>query len=243
MSKHTGPVNSVTTDHLREVIASSQTMKEVLETLGAPSNTGGGYRTLKDRCNREGISLKELRGRSRESQGERLRSAQGKRKIPLSEILVAGSTYSTGHLKKRLIKDGLLENCCSECRGEAEWQGKDLVLTLDHINGSNRDHRLENLRLLCPNCNSQTSTFSGRNKPKPPSRQCQICGSPAPYSRSGLCRSCVSKKQASRTRIKSPSKSDIKSDLETMSHRAMGRKYEVSDTTIRKWAKGYGLID
>jgi 5-methylcytosine-specific restriction endonuclease McrA len=66
-------------------------------------------------------------------------------------------------LKRRLLAKGLLQRRCSEC-GLTDWRGAPLALVLDHINGDPRDHRLENLRLLCPNCNSQTPTFAGRNK-------------------------------------------------------------------------------
>jgi hypothetical protein len=66
------------------------------------------------------------------------------------------------HLKTRMIKAGLLESRCQICR-LAEWRGKPLSIHLDHINGDKDDNRLENLRMLCPNCHSQTPTFSGRN--------------------------------------------------------------------------------
>jgi HNH endonuclease len=82
---------------------------------------------------------------------------------PLSAILVDGSTYMDRYrLKKRLVAADLLPNACNVC-GVTEWQGKPLVLELDHINGVSDDHRLENLRLLCPNCHSQTDTYCGRN--------------------------------------------------------------------------------
>lgn len=83
--------------------------------------------------------------------------------IPLEEAMVENSTYQRGALKRRLICEGLIENECSICAAKPIWQGKPLVLVLDHINGVNNDHRFENLRLLCPNCNSQTDTFAGRN--------------------------------------------------------------------------------
>ncbi len=66
------------------------------------------------------------------------------------------------HVKLRLIKAGLLENSCQSC-GLTDWQGRALSMQLDHINGVSNDNRLENLRMLCPNCHSQTETFSGRN--------------------------------------------------------------------------------
>jgi hypothetical protein len=86
------------------------------------------------------------------------------RQVPLEHILVEDSDYlSLRCLKKRLLAAGLLELHCKLC-GLVEWQGRPLSLVLDHINGNPRDHRLLNLRLLCPNCNSQTPTFAGRNK-------------------------------------------------------------------------------
>ncbi len=81
------------------------------------------------------------------------------------EILVENSPYKNiPILKKRLLKEGLLEYKCAICGNTGEWLGQPLTLQLDHINGDHFDHRLENLRLLCPNCHSQTETFSGKNK-------------------------------------------------------------------------------
>lgn len=86
-------------------------------------------------------------------------------KRPLSEILVERSTYAwTSTLKRRLLKEGLLVNQCSRCGRPPEWLGEPLTMILDHRNGDNRDNRLENLRLLCPNCNSQQPTFAGKNR-------------------------------------------------------------------------------
>jgi len=84
--------------------------------------------------------------------------------LPLESVMTENSTYNRCHLKRRLIQDGIIANKCCECGLAPEWNGKKLVLVLDHINGVSNDHRKENLRLLCPNCNSQQSTFAGRNK-------------------------------------------------------------------------------
>ncbi len=87
--------------------------------------------------------------------------------ISLRELCIENSWYSAKtRLKERLIEEGILENKCEECGIENFWNGKPLVLQLDHINGNNRDHRIENLRILCSNCHSQTSNFAGKNKRK-----------------------------------------------------------------------------
>lgn len=83
----------------------------------------------------------------------------------MEEILVENSTYlNRAKLKERLVRDNLLKYECSVCGNTGEWNNKFLSLQLDHINGINNDNRIENLRFLCPNCHSQTDTFSGKNK-------------------------------------------------------------------------------
>lgn len=65
--------------------------------------------------------------------------------------------------KERLYALGLLARECLECGSGEEWQGKPLVLQLDHIDGNTANNRIENLRILCPNCHSQTGTWCHRN--------------------------------------------------------------------------------
>ena len=85
-------------------------------------------------------------------------------KYSMEEILVENSSYTNRtRLKERLIKEKLLEYKCSICQNNGIWLNKELTLQLDHINGINNDNRIENLRFLCPNCHSQTDTYSGKN--------------------------------------------------------------------------------
>jgi len=125
------------------------------------SPVGGSYKTMYDHFARLGLDTSHFTG-----QGHlkgKIPSWTPKR--PLVEILVEHSTYRDNRkLKRRLLREGLLVNRCYECGLEPLWQGKPLVLVLDHINGKSSDYRIENLRLLCPNCNSQQDTFAGRNK-------------------------------------------------------------------------------
>ena len=82
------------------------------------------------------------------------------RSLPIEEILRNSVSRTT--IKRRLIQAGILINECDEC-GLSEWRNKPLSIQIDHRNGVRNDHRLENLRMLCPNCHSQTETFAARN--------------------------------------------------------------------------------
>lgn len=81
---------------------------------------------------------------------------------PLDHVFAVGTNTNRGELKRRLFLLGIKDNRCERC-GVSEWLSAPLTLALHHINGERMDNRIENLELLCPNCHSQTDTFSGRN--------------------------------------------------------------------------------
>ncbi len=84
------------------------------------------------------------------------------RRLPLERVLGSSSRRV---VKRYLLEAGILENRCSWC-GITEWRGRPISIQIDHVNGISDDHRLENLRMLCPNCHSQTETFAARNSRK-----------------------------------------------------------------------------
>lgn len=82
-------------------------------------------------------------------------------------FLVKDSPFiSTSNLKSKLVKFGYLKYECTECGNNGEWNNKKLTLQLDHENGDSTDNRLINLKIKCPNCHSQTETYSGKNNRK-----------------------------------------------------------------------------
>ncbi len=89
-----------------------------------------------------------------------------KQKIPLEKILSRDSSFQSYKLKKRLFIAGLKFKYCEECGWDKKTLDGRIPLELDHINGDSRDNRLENLRILCPNCHSLKPTHRGRNKKK-----------------------------------------------------------------------------
>lgn len=81
--------------------------------------------------------------------------------IPLEELLSRNG--SRHYVKQRLLSAGILSNMCQIC-GISDWLGRPLNVHIDHVNGVRDDHRLENLRMLCPNCHSQTDTYGAKNR-------------------------------------------------------------------------------
>jgi hypothetical protein len=88
---------------------------------------------------------------------------KGNPKFELNEILEGKHPhFQTYKLKNRMLKEGLIENVCSIC-GITEWNNNPINMELDHIDGNRSNHKLENLRMLCPNCHSQTETYRSKN--------------------------------------------------------------------------------
>jgi hypothetical protein len=171
--------------------------------------------------------------------------------------MVNGSTYNRGRLKNRLFEEGLKARRCELCGLGETWRGKKMSLVLDHVNGVSDDHRLENLRILCPNCAATLDTHCGRNLPR--ERSCVRCnlsfeprhvrhrycsltcfnqgrsdnrGNPTPVSTWGIARPRARK-------VERPPFAQLTDEIDEMGYLAVGRKYGVSDNAIRKWVRQY----
>lgn len=146
-------------DTFIKVVKSSRSIRQAILNLGL-NETGSAYAVFKRRIaklNLDTSHFAEPKSFLKTHRG--FMPAQ-----PLSEILVEHSTYTSSHrLKNRLINEGVLSDICIECQ-LTHWRGKKLSLHLDHRNGVPDDNRLENLRLLCPNCHSLTDTYAGKNR-------------------------------------------------------------------------------
>jgi hypothetical protein len=165
---------------------------------------------------------------------------------PLDELLVENCHYNRGRLKARLYETGLKRRQCEICGQEEEWHGRHMSLILDHINGVATDNRLDNLRIVCPNCAATLDTHCGRNKKW--LRPCAVCGttfhSYAATQRhcSHTCggRSTASLEAAFSTRkVERPPYDQLKREIAETSWSAVGRKYGVSDNAVRKWVRWY----
>lgn len=98
------------------------------------------------------------------------------RKIPIEDRLVEKSYNIKSDTIKRYLLKNKVKNECNICKMPPIWNNKLLNFQLDHINGDHHDNRIENLRLICPNCHTQTDTFTGKNTRTYIEKKCEECG-------------------------------------------------------------------
>lgn len=239
---------------LKSHVKNSLTYVEVLNKIGGLSKSSGNYRTLKRYIKKFKIDTDHFK-----------RPIQKNfQKKNLCDILVENSLVGSYRTKNRLLKEGLLINKCSICGQGPLWKGKKLNMILDHINGVFDDNRIENLRLACPNCNSQFDTNCGKNIKN--LNRCLKCSKYIKKNKSGLCKICSSQTKKNKEctscgkKIKSnkngkcflcfdrkivkdrPDKDQLLEMILKMPMTKIGKKYGVSDQAVKKWCKSYGII-
>lgn len=215
-----------TKEELQEIINSSQTMDEVARKIGYTSYSTSAWKIINQTLNKYNIQKIKY---------EKTNNLVGKSD---EEVFCEKSTVSQqclkGHFKKIHPMD-----FCAICRLPTEWNGKPLTLRLDHINGIHNDNRLENLRWVCPNCDSQLDTYCGRNqKDKKIHYYCIDCGVEI-TGKALRCVKCDHKLQ--RKVADRPSKEELKEMIRTIPFTEIGRRFNVADNTIRKWCIAYNL--
>lgn len=151
-------IYKLTDEEFVDLVKSSLNTSEVLFKLGyTTKGNSWGYSQVKQRMVDLNLSGKDFRGKTAAA------AINDSKKINKDKLFCKGSKHARNILRKTIIQENLIPYKCAIC-GITEWQGKTLSLELDHINGENNDNRLENLRFLCPNCHSQTTTYGSRNQ-------------------------------------------------------------------------------
>jgi hypothetical protein len=133
-----------TEEYLKQVIQTSKNKKECLKKLEINNNS---YNTLDRYIKKYNLNISHF-----------------KHERDIKSLLVYNSNYSIANIKRRLFKEGLKHEICEKCGQDNIWNGEKFSLILDHINGINNDNRLENLRILCPNCNATLKTHCDGNR-------------------------------------------------------------------------------
>lgn len=163
-------IASLSASELSPLVTTATSIAQVLRVLALPEE-GRPHRDLVARLQELAIDTSHftgqayLRGQTLATSATVRRVAQRNRR-PDIEVFVENSLETRGKsLARRLIQHGTPYHCAI-CE-LVDWQGRPLVLHVDHINGIPNDNRVENLRLLCPNCHSQTPTYCMRMSARP----------------------------------------------------------------------------
>ena len=154
MVKH----RSWTEEKLKEAVKSSTSFRQIIFKLGLVP-AGGNYDQLKKYIEELRLDIRHFKGRA----WNKGLKGIGKPHIPLGKILVKGSNFQSFKLKNRLFAAKLKPQHCERCGWAERTKDGYLPLELDHINSGRHDNRLENLRVLCPNCHSLTPHHRGRS--------------------------------------------------------------------------------
>ena len=140
-------------------VKTSFSVREVITKLGLIP-AGGNYLAVNHKIDTLELDKSHFTG-SRWNKGKTYFT---KTRAPIKQLLVKGSAVQSYKLKKRLYEEGLKHPRCELCDWAKVSSDGRIPLELDHINGIHNDNRIENLRILCPNCHSLQPTHRGRNK-------------------------------------------------------------------------------
>jgi len=209
-----------------ELIKTSSSLIEVCRKAGIVPTTGN-YDTLKNIIKKNDVDISHFK---------RISGIIQNKNCSIEDFLTNKVYITSFKLKNKLFKYGLKERKC-ECCGNVEWQGKPIPLELHHVNGDNKDNRLENLQILCPNCHAFTDTYGGKNQKLNIKKE--ACKE----------KKKVAKKVVIKNNKQKPVKvkketydinNIVKRLLETKNFTKVGKEYNVSDNAIRKRLKKHG---
>lgn len=223
----TSLLKSYTKEELQKYLQEATSLKDFLFLLGYNAYSGCVATTAKQYLQEIGLT-------------EEYRQIAPIERNP-ENIFIINSTACQNTLRRYYKAGNYTDYRCSICGQEPEWNGQPLTLILDHINGNNKDDRLENLRWVCPNCNQQLPTTGSRNRVKIERNYCPDCGKIISQ-KSHYCAECAGK-HSSQEKIESIiSRETLKKKIRNQSFESIAREYgKTSGNAVKNWCDYYGL--
>lgn len=210
-----------TPSELQNLLDTSNSYSDLLRKVGL-NPKGGNPETLKRIIKEYNLNETQLNINRKKLYSNCAIQMHLKNKKSIEDILTNKVPYySSYNLLKRLIKEGYKNYCCEKC-GISEWQGEPLSLQLEHIDGNHSNNSLDNLKILCPNCHSQTSTYAGKNVDH-------------------LQQRIIKNKKIINFKNPPISREDLKNKIRTIPFVEIGKQFGVTDNAIRKWCDKYKL--
>lgn len=145
-------------EYLREVVKDATCFADIFRAYGIKGTPATYYGTLKNDFANYNIDYSHFNANN--NRAKVLRQNGVSKRVSLEDILSNKAWQEGNHIKKKLFAENIKEKKCEECGQNDIWNGKPLTLQLDHVDGNNRNNFIENLKILCPNCHTQTSTYS-----------------------------------------------------------------------------------
>lgn len=224
-------IDNFSKEQLAQIVQQSNSLSEVILKLGYSTNHGANNTTVKRRIEQYQIDTSHFTHTAPIKRNE-------------ENIFIKNSTASQATLRRWYLKGQYTPYICSICKMEPFWQNKELTLILDHIDGDNKNHQLNNLRWVCPNCNQQLETTGfKRGSSKSEENTCIDCGVKIDK-RAKRCKDCAIKERYkdSSVIVSQVSREKLKELLFTLQNfTKIGEMFHVTDNAVRKWCDKYNL--
>lgn len=223
-------MNRYSDEEFARIVEESSNYKDCLQNLGYHSSSLNLRNALKKKINGLNLDVSHFNTPNPVKRTE-------------ENIFIENSTVDQATLRRWYKKGNYSEYKCSICGLNPFWNGKDLSLILDHINGHNKDDRLENLRWVCPNCNQQLDTTGSRNRAHKEHNinLCVDCGKPI-TPKAARCVECERKHRIEcNVYQRRPPREELKELIRTTPFTKIGEKFGVTDNAVRKWCSVYNL--
>lgn len=223
-------IDNYSDEKFSQIVGQSNSMAELSRKLGYSAYSGDSLSRIRTRIRELNISTTHFNKLNRP---KTIRNKEN--------VFIENSTANQSTLRKWYLKGNYSPYICSICGQQPFWNGKEMTLILDHINGENHDDRLENLRWVCPNCNQQLPTTGGRNqKRRKKHYYCVDCGKE--ISRGCIrCKYCNGKSKIISEENMPIDRNKLKELIFTIPFTKIGKMFGVTDNAIRKWCKKFNL--